>query len=333
MSAFYFSWWLNGITYYHPWRMLLAAIGLIVWSLKYFYIFKSPELYFPIKAESNISNCLKIYKIIKGFLYFLGVLCWSIFAIYLGDPYQLQERPPTYEIQNNMIDSFVKELESYESIVLIDVSKSMLEKFSFQNTRIDKVKEILSAVFQKLVTTPNIRATRVGVVVFADSAYTLSPLTRDYKYIFEQIKEIKIGPLGDGTDISNAILFAINKLSSSKNYPQKIILWSDGADQSGAISPVQVASKAYAERIKIDCVGVSGNRFDDKVNFLVLEQIAKAAGGEFKYINYKNTFQRSINPESEKDFKIWVTKSYLYWAVMLFLLVEILRKILFKEVL
>jgi Ca-activated chloride channel family protein len=100
---------------------------------------------------------------------------------------------------------------------------------------------------------------RIGLVVFAGDAYSLSPLTNDHELVKQYLKEINFSMIENaGTSIGNAIGVAINRLheSDSDRGSKVIILMSDGENTAGILDPITAAKLAYAYNIKIYTVGI-----------------------------------------------------------------------------
>jgi len=74
------------------------------------------------------------------------------------------------------------------------------------------------------------------VVIFAEKVFTLLPLTTDLNLIKKMIDQIKLGPLGDGTNIGDALALAVGRLIQSQAKNKVIILLTDGVSNVGALT-------------------------------------------------------------------------------------------------
>ena len=199
---------------------------------------------------------------------------------------------------------------------------------------------------------------RIGLVVFAGEAYSLSPLTTDYDLLLSLLKgvEMKMIPK-EGTAIGDALTLALTKMQDSESKSKIAILLSDGNSNQGKIEPITAAEVAYGFGVKVYTIGVGKkgdvlypttnifgmkttvpqqNTFDEST----LRKIAEKTGGQF--------FRATNNKALEEIFKIIdeLEKSeikenrykntqdyydiYLKWALLFFLL-WMLTKITFMN--
>ncbi len=114
--------------------------------------------------------------------------------------------------------------EGKDIFLLVDISKSM-DATDVQPSRIEKAKFEIN----RFVT--HFTSDRIGVIVFSEDAFVLSPLTFDKNAINLFIPRIYTSMLSSGgTDYNPALSLAIEKLSHSKsnNKSKIIVLMSDG---------------------------------------------------------------------------------------------------------
>ena len=107
---------------------------------------------------------------------------------------------------------------------------------------------------------------RMGVILFADHAYVLSPLTFDKKSLLELVDEIDASMAGQLTNIGDAINLAIERFEEAGTNQKILILLSDGRNTAEGISPVEAASIARDKDMKIYTIGFGGGVFtaDDR---------------------------------------------------------------------
>lgn len=106
---------------------------------------------------------------------------------------------------------------------------------------------------------------RIGLVVFARSAYHQAPLTLDYDVLRQLLDAVRLvddirGPDGsrllvDGTAIGLGIASSVNMLRSSDSASKVIILLTDG-DNNAGLDPLEAASAAAAFGIRVYTIGV-----------------------------------------------------------------------------
>lgn len=173
-------------------------------------------------------------------------------------------------------------------LIAFDLSGSMETRDMVVNQR--RVDRLTAAklVIQNFITKrPD---DRLGLVAFAGRPKMYSPLTLDHELVLSQIEQFDPQLMGvDGTAIGSAIAAAATRLQDRKDTKSKIIiLVTDGASNSGELTPKEAATLAAKMGIKIYtiAVGTEGGRlgsltspkqeFDEDS----LKEIAKITGGE-----------------------------------------------------
>ncbi len=223
--------------------------------------------------------------------------------------------------------------QGYDIVLAIDLSGSMLsedyEKDGERMNRLQAIKPVIQAFIERRT------SDRIGVVLFSSRAYTLSPLTTDHAWLAKQLERVKIGLIQDGTAIGDALGVALTRLDQSAreaNGRRKgafIVLLTDGANNMGAISPIQSAQLAKARGIPIYTIGAGKDGlvpypiFDDKGKKIsyrwiaadldedALKDIAATTGGRFFRAADTDTIEsafKAIDSSQKIEFQ---AKSYL----------------------
>ena len=102
---------------------------------------------------------------------------------------------------------------------------------------------------------------RIGIVAFAGAPYLPCPLTLDHDWLERNIERVQTGITGDGTAIGSGLAAAARRLDLEKKVKSKVIvLLTDGANNSGRLSPADAAKLAATLGIKIYtiAIGTSG---------------------------------------------------------------------------
>ena len=172
--------------------------------------------------------------------------------------------------------------EGYDIILAIDLSGSMLsedyEKDGESINRLQAIKPVIQAFIERRT------SDRIGVVLFSSKAYTLSPLTTDHAWLARQLERVKIGLIQDGTAIGDALGVALTRLDQAaretggKRKGGFIVLLTDGANNTGSITPMQSAELAKARGIPIYTIGAGK---DGRVPYPVFENGKKIG---YRYI-------------------------------------------------
>jgi Ca-activated chloride channel homolog len=105
------------------------------------------------------------------------------------------------------------------------------------------------------------RDDRIGLVVFSDNAYVVSPLTFDHEYLVHYVdmvdEQILQGEgqtaIGDGLALANYLLARQARGTSGH---QVIVLFTDGENNRGR-DPIEVLEESKAADIRVHFIGVS----------------------------------------------------------------------------
>ncbi|HEY8343572.1 MAG TPA: VWA domain-containing protein [Bacillota bacterium] len=143
--------------------------------------------------------------------------------------------------------------EGIDLILVLDVSTSMLaEDFEVRGGRRNRL-EIVKEVTGNFIR--NRRHDRLGIVIFGEKPYILSPLTWDKNFTTTRLAQVQAGMVEDGTAIGSALATAINRLRQSEAESKVVILLTDGVNNAGRIHPLTAAEAAQALGITIYTIG------------------------------------------------------------------------------
>jgi Ca-activated chloride channel family protein len=166
--------------------------------------------------------------------------------------------------------------QGYDIILAVDLSGSMLsedyEKDGERINRLQAIKPVIQAFIERRP------SDRIGVVLFSSKAYTLAPLTTDHAWLARQLERVKIGLIKDGTAIGDALGVALTRLDQAareaggKRKGAFIVLLTDGANNMGALTPMQSAQLAMARGIPIYTIGAGK---DGRVPFPIFDETGK----------------------------------------------------------
>lgn len=92
---------------------------------------------------------------------------------------------------------------------------------------------------------------KIGIVAFAGETYLPCPLTLDRDWLINNLDRVQTQRVGDGTAIGSGIASAANRLGKEKTASKIIVLLTDGANNSGRLSPQDAARLAATGNIKI----------------------------------------------------------------------------------
>ena len=186
-------------------------------------------------------------------------------------------------------------------ILLLDLSSSMQEEMgSGQNrmttatvangrTRMDAVKDAVKTFIRTR------RDDRIGLVVFSDNPYVISPLTFDHEYLLHYIDFVddKIlqgegqTAIGEGLALANYVL--ARQATANSHGHQVVVLFTDGESNRGR-EPVDVLGESAKADIRVHVIGVDLEAdVKEKPGVQLLMHAVEQNGGKY------------FNADSERD--------------------------------
>lgn len=138
-------------------------------------------------------------------------------------------------------------------ILSLDTSGSMQAlDFEIDKERVNRLRVVKEVVAKFIKGRQN---DRIGMVVFADNAYTQCPLTLDYGVLMTFLERVKIGMAGDGTAVGSALATSVKRLKDSDAKSKVVILLTDGRNNAGKIDPETAAEIAKSYGVKVYTIG------------------------------------------------------------------------------
>lgn len=136
----------------------------------------------------------------------------------------------------------------FSVMVALDVSNSMLAE-DVRPNRLVRAKYAVRSLVRKL------RNDRVGLVVFAGSAFLQCPLTADYSIVELFLDGIDTQTVGtQGTAIAEALRIAGRSFRQDHRGYKAVVLITDGEDHQE--DPVAIAGELAAQDIRVYVVGI-----------------------------------------------------------------------------
>ncbi|WP_018984496.1 vWA domain-containing protein [Salinimonas chungwhensis] len=182
--------------------------------------------------------------------------------------------------------------EGRELMLAVDLSGSMkvgdMEINGQQVNRLTMTKAVLSDFIERRV------SDRLGLILFADTAYLQAPLTFDRNTVAQLLNEAVIGLVGERTAIGDAIGLAVKRLDAREESNKVLVLLTDGQNTAGNITPAQAKELAVANEITIYTIGVGAESMvvdnffgsrqvnpSQELDEEMLAGIASATGGQY----------------------------------------------------
>ncbi len=200
-------------------------------------------------------------------------------------------------------------------VIAFDVSLSMdIDDFSLNGRpmrRIDAAKRVVDAFISRR---PD---DRIGLVAFSGRPVSISPITLDHDWLRTGLDELKLNRRGigtvveQGTAIGSALAASATRLDNRDAKSKIIVLITDGASNSGKISPLEAAKHIKTLGIKTYTVaiGTEKGRVDSSIqryprmefDLPTLKKIATETRGEHFWAQsleaLENNFQTIDNLE------------------------------------
>lgn len=230
-----------------PWMLLLLLLIVpIVWLTR-----RSGGRirYSSIEGLKNLTMRSRLHP--RMLLTALRVLVIALFVVAMARP---QAGKVYSEVRSEGVDIFL----------ILDTSGSMQAMdFKVEGKPVQRVEIVKSVVADFVKKRPN---DRMGIVVFAEEAFTQCPLTLDHGILLDFLKEVQSGMAGDSTAIGSAIGTGVNRMKNLQAKERIMILLTDGRSNTGRIPPAKAVELAETYHIKIYTIGVGTH---GKAPFLV----------------------------------------------------------------
>ncbi len=99
---------------------------------------------------------------------------------------------------------------------------------------------------------------RVGLLVFGQRAYALTPLTLDRDSVRRQLDDSVVGLAGRETAIGDAIGLAVKRLRAQPEGQRVLVLLTDGVSNAGVLDPIKAAQLARDNHVRIHTIAFGG---------------------------------------------------------------------------
>lgn len=319
-----------------PELLWLGVFVALLWALDFWKVFQRAKLYFP-QQNSHYSNWKKLLRVI---FFLTGLTAWGFLSYSMMQPRKPQKFSPS-------------NIEVNDIVLCIDVSRSMLAE-DIKPNRLEVAKERIRE-FARLRPTD-----RIAVVIFSEKVFTLLPLTTDPSLVDKVLSEISIGFLGSGTNIGDGLALSVARAVNSETKNKVIVLLTDGVANVGTLTPVQAAEEAKKHDIKVYTIGLGtdndaripvgngifGTQYQlipgGGIDYKVLKEIADMTGGKFYPAKSEGALKEILSDiqklektEIKVNHQIVYDEQYYYFLVFgvgLLFLVELLRRLILKDV-
>ena len=182
--------------------------------------------------------------------------------------------------------------EGRELMLAVDLSGSMkIEDMDIRGRQVNRltmIKSVLYDFIQRRV------GDRLGLILFADTAYLQAPLTYDRETVATLLSESLIGLVGEQTAIGDAIGLAVKRFEQKDQSNKVLILLTDGQNTAGNITPEQAKELAVNSGTRVYTIGVGADSMlvrqffgtrkvnpSQELDEEMLNDIATSTGGKY----------------------------------------------------
>lgn len=240
------------ITFQYPWMLLsLLAVPFLFWR---FLTRRRPGV-----VISNVLPARKIAPVRRKLDF--PELCILIAVLLLSFALARPRKALGAEMQRAKGLDIVLAIDLSGSMQAIDRSKDMNEERFVSAINSGKMSNRLAAAKEEIRRFVEARPNdRIGLVGFADLAYSFVPPTLDHALLLDRLNSLEIGEVGEQTGIASPIGTAVRRLKDSTAPRRVMVLFTDGANTAqNQLSPQQAAELAKEFNVIIHTVGIGGN--------------------------------------------------------------------------
>ena len=214
----------------------------------------------------------------RGFPW-LAMLAWSLLCVAAARPQELGPPIAPPQVGRDMM-------------LAVDLSASLgeedMELGGRVVDRLTAAKAVLADFLDRRV------GDRIGLVVFGDRAFALTPLTLDRDSVRQQLDASVVGLAGRATALGDAIALSTKRLQQQKTEQRVLIVLTDGVNTAGVLEPAKAAQIARDAGVRIHAIAFGGEGSGalsvfgfslptggDEVDEAGLQKIAQLTGGRF----------------------------------------------------
>jgi Ca-activated chloride channel homolog len=299
-----------------PWMFCLFPLPFIIWQWV-------PE----VRRNSSAIRVPSTYGLVstgqstgkRRLLLLLMSLCWLMLVTAVAKPQWLGE-------------PLAVRAEGREIMLAVDLSGSMeIADMQLEGRSVDRltmVKHVLSDFIQRR------KGDRLGLILFADTAYLQTPMTYDRNTVKQMLNESVLGLVGERTAIGDAIALSVKRFRDDEESNRVLVLLTDGQNTAGNLTPDQALELAEAYDVTIYPIAVGAEEVvvdsffgQRKVNpsrdldVPLMQSIAERTGG--KYFRARSTdeleaiYQRldQLEPIAGDPQQLRPQVSLFYWPL------------------
>lgn len=302
-----------------PWALSLLLLPVLIWFFcKPAQWLRVSGMRLPFVQEIASLSQPSIRQNSTKLLLFFSLL-WSLLVLAASNPQWVGEPLPLQREGRNLM-------------MVMDLSGSMdLRDMMVNGQPLSRLTVVKKAAKQFVKMRSG---DKIGLILFGSQAYLQTPLTYDHENVLTRINDAVPGLAGNTTSIGDALGLAIKRLEPVPRKSRVIILLTDGANNSGVLTPDKAAELVALSGTKVYTIGLgadtsssrsgwggfyinSGAELDEDA----LKDIAQKTGGQyFRATNGKSLEAiyakiNTLETVSEEAATIRPRKDYYPWIL------------------
>jgi Ca-activated chloride channel family protein len=248
----------------------------------------------PLIAILPHNRLIKKPPVVRSMLYGIVFVC---LVVCMAQPVRIGQQLPDPPQQRDIV-------------FIVDTSVSMvLRDYVLDGKRLSRMnllKGLLSRFIQEL------HGDRVSIIVFADNAYTLVPLTSDAGLVQRMLQRIEIGMAGRSSAIGDGIALAIKQAKQASDHRRVLVLMTDADQPSGYISPETAARIAAKEKLPLYTIAIGAGSYEAEekltsgliyhpADLALLKSLARSTGAKSYQASDARTLQQAIADIEQRE--------------------------------
>lgn len=268
---------LNGFAW--PWLLLAIPLPWLVHALLPARASRVPALRVPWGERLRKVASGGLLRATPRGVPWLAMLAWSLLSVAAARPQALGPPIAPPQVGRDMM-------------LAVDLSASMGEQdMDLGGRLVDRLtaaKAVLADFLDRRV------GDRIGLIVFGDRAFALTPLTLDRDSVRQQLDASVVGLAGRATALGDAIALSTKRLQQQRTEQRVLIVLTDGVNTAGVLEPAKAAQIARDAGVRIHAIAFGGEgggalsvfgfrlpMGGDEVDEAGLQRIAELTGGRF----------------------------------------------------
>jgi len=179
-------------------------------------------------------------------------------------------------------ESIAAEPPSRSIMLLVDASPSMSRQDfrAADGASVSRMAVMREALLAFLDAHPN---DRFSLMVVTDSAGTLVPETGDHEVLRFWIEQLEPGLDGSATALGDGLAVAMEAIAERRErgrVPPRLLVWTDGVNTGGEMTPAEALTVARAENIELFTINLAPEDVGPADGEPTLEDLSRLSGGE-----------------------------------------------------